>query len=65
MPKEKRKRPHSTFTLEPKIKLAFQNECYLAGLDMSNVIEIMMESFTKSSIESRNLKKESDGKKRD
>lgn len=45
--RKKRKRPHYTFTLDPKVKLKFQDNCFLAGLDMSYTVNQMMTDFNK------------------
>lgn len=42
-----RKRPHFTFTFNPEIKQEFQDNCYMAGLDMSHTLEEMMIDFNK------------------
>lgn len=42
-----RKRPHYTFTLDPEVKAEFQDNCYMADLDMSRTIEEMMIDFNK------------------
>lgn len=40
-----RKRPHYTFTLDPAVKLKFQDNCFKSGLDMSDTINTMMRDF--------------------
>ncbi len=42
-----RERPHYTFTLLPEVKQEFQDNCYMADLEMSETIEQMMIDFNK------------------